>query len=71
MNATYLPIRDPETGAIRSTKKGNVRWTLAPDEAREIADFIERVTADEDSARKDASALRFAAWAIDGQELPK
>jgi hypothetical protein len=37
---------------------------------RDLADFIEETTSDEDMARRDASALRKAAFDADGEEDP-
>lgn len=48
-----------ESGIVRH-KNGRVEWLMTPDEAEEIADYIERSSTEYDAARVDVAALRAA-----------
>jgi len=47
-----------ESGVVRVKAGGRVRWVMTPDEAEELADFIEAMTSDRDLVRHSVRALR-------------
>ena len=58
-------------GRIRS-RRDLVVWEMGPDDARELADFMEETLSDpRDMAHADVRALRQAAYEIDDKEEPE
>jgi hypothetical protein len=57
----------PVSGTV-TVQRGRVVWTMEPDEARDLADFIHESISSGDIADRDVQALREAADAADGGE---